>query len=86
MSVDGPSEHRAAIEVLDEAGEFARIAVAKLVSCDSFIEHFLGFITDGTELREGDGMKVWIGQIVLEPSQAVGHSLGRGCERSAVGV
>lgn len=86
LPVDGPSKHGAAVEVLDKPSKLGRIAIAKLSSRDSFIQHPLRFIADRAELCERDGVKVRIGQIVLEPGEAVSHGLRRGCEGSAIRV
>jgi len=74
------------MNLLDQPGEFGRIAVAKLAGCDSFIEKIPRFVAKGSELRERNGMKFRIGQINLEIGETVGHRFRGGREASAIRV
>jgi hypothetical protein len=60
LSVDGPGEHGTAIGVLDKAGKFGRITTIKLTCGDRFIEKLPGFVSNDSELRERDGVKIGI--------------------------
>jgi len=86
LSINGPGEHRAAIDVLDEAGECGGIARAEFAGRDGGVEKVLGFLAKRAELREGDGVEVGVGEIDLEISEAVGHSVGSGREGGALDV
>ncbi len=52
MAVDGPGEHGAAVDVLDEAGELAGVAGTKFAGGESVVEEFFRLVEDDAELRE----------------------------------
>src|SRR4030088_1425771 len=72
LSINGPGEHRAAVQVLDEPGEPRGVAGAEFAGRDGFVQEFLRFLAEGAELRKSDGVEVRIGKIDLEISEAVG--------------
>jgi hypothetical protein len=86
LAIDGPSEHRAAVGVLDEASELGGVAGVQFTGCDRFIKQPFCFDPDRLELLERDGVEVRIRQIVLQPGKPVGHGFGGGCKGSAIGV
>ena len=43
FAIDGPGQHGATVDVLDEPGELRRIARAKLTGGDGFLEEFPAF-------------------------------------------
>jgi len=86
FAVHGPRNHRAVIDVLDEAREFGSVAGAEFTGRDGFIEERFCFGADGAELCQGDGVKVGIGEVNLQVREAVGYRLGGGGEAGAIGV
>ncbi len=86
LSIDGPGEHGAAVDVLDEAGEFGGVAGAEFAGGDGGVEELLRFLAEGAELREGDSVEGGVGEIDLEIGEAVGHSFGSGGEGGAFDV
>ncbi len=83
LSIDGPGEHGAAVDVLDKACELGGVAGTEFAGSDGFVEELLRFVAEGAELRESDGVEVGIGEIDLEIGEAVGHGLGSGREGGA---
>src|SRR5258707_426505 len=66
LPVHGPGEHGAAVDVLDEAGEFGGVTVAEFAGGDGFVQELLCLLAEGAELREGDRVEVGVGEIDLE--------------------
>jgi hypothetical protein len=60
FAVDGPVEHGAPVDLLDEPGQIGGVAGLEFVGRHGIIEEFLGFVADGGELRQGDGVKLGI--------------------------
>src|SRR6267154_1510203 len=86
LSINGPGEHRPAVEVLDEPGQSGGVAGAEFAGSDRFVQEFLRFLAQGAELRKCDGVEVRVGEIDLEISEAVGHGLGSRREGGALDV
>ena len=86
LAINGPGEHGATVEVLDQTGQLRGIAFPKFSRGDGFLEKFSSFLANGEELRESDGVEFRVSKINLEVGQAVGHGFGRGRERSAFRV
>ncbi len=84
LAEDGPVQHGAAVDLLDQAGEFGGVAGDEFLRGDGSVEEFAGFFADGFELRESDGAKIWIGQINLEIGESVGDGFRRGGEAGAI--
>lgn len=86
LAENGPVQHGAAIDLLDEAGKIGGVAGEEFASGHGGVEELARFAADGFELREGNGAEVGIGEIDLEIGEAVGHSFGRGGEAGAIHV
>ena len=61
LTVDGPSKHGTAVDVLNEAGKLGCVAGAKFAGSDGAIEEFFGFVANNAELIESDSVKVRVG-------------------------
>lgn len=86
LPVDRPGHHRAAIDMLDKPRELSRVALPQLACGHCFVQQLFRFVAKRVELLERNGMKIRIGQIVLQPGQAIGHRFRRRSKGSAVCV
>lgn len=76
LPIDGPGEHGAAVDVLDEAGEFGGVTGAEFAGGNGGVEELSRFLAERAELRKGDGVEIRVGEIDLEIGEAVGHGFG----------
>jgi hypothetical protein len=84
LAEDGPVERGAAVDLLDEAGEFGGVAGDEFAGGEGGVEEFARFFAHGFKLRESDGVEFGIGEINLQVSETVGHGLRSGGEAGAV--
>src|SRR5579864_7933024 len=58
FAINGPGEHRAAVEVLDQTGEHRSVTPAKFAGGNGLVEKTSSLFTDGAKLRKSDGVKI----------------------------
>jgi hypothetical protein len=84
LAEDSPVQHRAAVDLLNQAGQPGGVAFYYFACGHGFVEELLRFFADGPELSESDGAELRVGQIDLQVGQAVGHGFGSGGKPGAL--